>query len=468
MPRGNELFLQYFRHSVSLGGGRRPGLVLLGLTLCGFASMGRANAEPRHLTLAEAVRIAVSQNRTLKLSRLKVDELAHHQRAERTTYFPVIENSSHILHTTELENIGLPAGALGVYPGTGLVPGENIRIEQGSNTVFSSGTTLVQPVTQLIRIHQANRIAGSQVAAAKDGVQGMETKIAFQVHQLYFGLLTAQLQKQAAEHQLSARTEQLRESEESVKEGSALPVNRLSAQAELLEAKQALLTTRLQSEDLNTELNDVLGFPLDTELVLDVPKPAPEEARKKEDYVQTALSESPELREALEHVRQASAGVTAARSAYIPDITALARHSYQDGIPFLVRNFGTFGVSLKYEVFDFGKKREVVKQRESQLAAAEENVRRLKSELAVKVERSYNRMEQSRALVDVAQSALETRQEAERVTRNQVEQSEAVGSMRAQAVAATAKARADLLKATLGYLLAIAELDQVTGRVPGL
>ena len=43
-------------------------------------------------------------------------------------------------------------------------------------------------------------------------------------------------------------------------------------------------------------------------------------------------------------IRKAEAGVAAAKSAYIPDITAYARQSYQDGVPFLVRNFGTFGV----------------------------------------------------------------------------------------------------------------------------
>ena len=42
--------------------------------------------------------------------------------------------------------------------------------------------------------------------------------------------------------------------------------------------------------------------------------------------------------------------LTAAKSAYIPDITAFARQSYQDGVPFLVHNFGTFGVNLSFPV----------------------------------------------------------------------------------------------------------------------
>ncbi len=43
--------------------------------------------------------------------------------------------------------------------------------------------------------------------------------------------------------------------------------------------------------------------------------------------------------------------------------------------PFLVRNFGTFGVSMTWDVFDFGKRRAAVREREDQLAEAEENLR---------------------------------------------------------------------------------------------
>jgi outer membrane protein TolC len=67
-----------------------------------------------------------------------------------------------------------------------------------------------------------------------------------------------------------------------------------------------------------------------------------------------AWSENPEILAAEQVVRKAQAGVTAAKSAYIPDITAYARQSYQDGVPFFVRNFGTFGVHLDWNVFDFG------------------------------------------------------------------------------------------------------------------
>jgi outer membrane protein TolC len=48
----------------------------------------------------------------------------------------------------------------------------------------------------------------------------------------------------------------------------------------------------------------------------------------------------------------------------------------QDGVPFLVHDFGTFGVSLSYDVFDLGKRRATLRERAIQLAEAEQNVER--------------------------------------------------------------------------------------------
>jgi outer membrane protein TolC len=144
-----------------------------------------------------------------------------------------------------------------------------------------------------------------------------------------------------------------------------------------------------------------------------------------------------------------------------------ARHSYQDGVPFLVRNFGTFGLNLNWEVFDFGKRRAVVREREAQLAQAEENLQRLKEEVAVGIERRYNKVQQTSSLVQVASQVVSLRQESERVAGNQLAQGVVLVSERRQATAATYKAQADLLQARLGDLLAWAELEQAVGRTPG-
>ena len=132
-----------------------------------------------------------------------------------------------------------------------------------------------------------------------------------------------------------------------------------------------------------------------------------------------------------------------------------------------VRNFGTFGISMNWDVFDFGKRRAGVRESEAQLAEAEENVRRLKEEIAVSIERSYNKVQRTKRLVQVAQQVVTLRQESERLAQNQLTQGVMLSSDRRQETAATYNAQADLLQANLGYLLAWAELQEAAGITPG-
>jgi len=436
-----------------------------------WAPLQPVTAQPskdvRHITLNEAVHLALTQNHVVKIAKLKVAENAQKKAGQRSAYFPSIKNESNILRVTDLQNIGIPAGAFGGAGGS-LVPAQGITIPQGQNTLFSSGTQVSQPLTQLIRIRQANQIAAAEVAVSRDDLKKTETEIALQVHTVYFGILIARLQKQAAEQQSNYASERLRESEDDVRNGSALKVSAIQGKAGFLESQQSVLTAQLQLSDLNTELNDLLGLPLDTQLDLDPAIPTSFDLRPREEYTQTAWSENPEILAAEETVRKAKAGVIAAKSAYIPDITAFARQSYQDGVPFLVHNFGTFGVNLTYDVFDFGKRRSGVREREAQLAEAEENLRRLKDQVAVGIEQDYNKLERTRSMVDVASQVVKLRQESERLAQNQLSQGVVLVSDRRQSTAAMYKAQADYLQASLGYLLAWAELEQAVGRTPGL
>lgn len=423
--------------------------------------------EVRHLKLEEAVRMALEQNRVLKIARFKVKENEERKAGARSDYFPTITNQSNALHISELQNVVIPAGALGNPSGV-LIPSGNIILQQGKQTLFSSGTMITQPLTQLLRVRQANRAASAEIAASKDELKSAENEIALKTHALYFGILIAQLQKKAAEQETAFASESLREKEDDIRGGSALPVAEIQSRAEFLQGKQSVLTADLQIQDYMTELNDLLGLPLDTRLELDTDIATGFPTLTKAEYIKAAWEENPEIRAAQQVVEKARAGVSASKTAYIPDITAFARHSYQDGVPFFVRNFGTVGINLNYTLWDFGKRRAAVRERSMQLAEAEENLERLREQVAVEVERSYNKMERTKNMVEVATQVAKLRQESERLTTDQAAQGVVLVSDVRHAAALNYQAKADLLQASLGYLLAHAELERSVGRAPGL
>ena len=431
-------------------------------------ALGSASAaDSLKLKLSEAVRLALAQNRALKIARLKTVENEQKKTAARSSYFPEIKNQSTVAHTTAQQNIEIPAGAFGMIPNIANVPNRDILINQGNQTFVASGTTAVQPLTPLIRIHQANRIAASTIAVSRDELKKAENEVALKVHEVYYGILIARLQKQAAEQDRTYSRVRLRESAEDVRNGNALKVVVIESQADLLQSEQALLTIDLRIADLNTELNDLLGLPLGASVELSSVEPAILNNVPREEAMQMALAENPQIAAAIEAVQQAKAALTAAKSAYIPDVSAFARHSYQNGVPFLVHNFGTFGLALNYDVFDFGKRRAVVREREAQLAQAEQNVERLKEAVGVQIERSLNKVERTNQMMRVAAEVVKLRAEGDRVAENQVKQGVILVSARRQASAATYKAQAGLLQAELAHLLANAELEETIGRTPG-
>ena len=425
---------------------------------CVFAMLSGAAAQERKLTLQDAINIATGANHGLKASSYQVAAEEQNRRIAKSGYFPSLTNESYALHITDVQRVDAPAGAFG--PG---IPATNVFLSQGRETFETSGTTLAQPITQLIKIHANNKIAVSDLKASQASLQKDTNDVVFRVQELYYRILTSQLQKAAAALQITSDSENLNENNEQVKRGSLLEVARVESSATLLEAKQTLLATDMQISDLTIQLNDVLGLPLNTKLVLDPNVEVVIDVPQREESVRTALSDNPEVKEAVETLAKARAAHTAAKAEYIPDVTAFARYSYQNNLPFLVRNFGTFGFHLSYDVFDAGKRKALVRERRDEIAEAEENLQRVKDEVEARVQMIYNRLDVARSMVEVKKEYLAARQENARLSEDQFKQGITLASQRDASQAQAVKARAGLLDASLAYLLARDDLNRTLG-----
>jgi outer membrane protein TolC len=425
------------------------------------------NDAPMQLTLSQAIDLALKQNRDLKLAQLAVVDSQHKKEVARSSYFPHVTNQSEVLHITELAGVEIPAGAFGNHPATGLIPGQNLFLDQGALTSYTSGTGLTQPLTQMFKIRASNRAATADINMAKEEVTQTENAVALKVRQLYYDILIAQLKQQAAAEEVSASQVKVEESMSDVERGNALDVAVLEGRASALDARQSALTQRLQIHDLTISLNDLMGLPLNTGLALSADaSPTPIPIPSREDCIRIAQEHSPQIQSARQSVVKAKAGLSAAKDAYIPDITGLARYSYQSGIPFLVHNFGTFGVSFTYDLFDGGRRVAEIKDSRTLLSEAELNLAKIEDEVTVQVETAYDKVEQLQDLAGVAAEALKAREEASRVTDRRFEQNAALASARAEAHAKALSAQASYLEATLGLSLAQGDLKRTMGELP--
>ena len=130
----------------------------------------------------------------------------------------------------------------------------------------------------------------------------------------------------------------------------------------------------------------------------------------------------------------------------------------------LARNFGTFGVHFSYDIFDGGKKRAMLRERDAQLAQARENLARVSDEIEVRVQTAYNKLERTQQMVAVSQELLAARKEARRVSTQGLEQGTYLRSQAEVAVAQESEAQTGLLQSQLEYAQAEDELNEAIGQ----
>ena len=441
-------------------------LVPLVFSELALAQEPRATAPVRHITLQEAVQLALKQNHNVRIAGYKVDEKQHVKEAAKSAYFPTIRNESNFVRITDTQLIQIEAGSLGTVAGTP-VPTANSIINQGGRDLTTSGTQLTQPLTTLLKIRPLNDMAQAELKASRQRAQQTENDVALGVHQLYYKVLIAQVHRAATEARIKASEDMQSERVQQVKYGSTLEENLIESRAQLLQAKQELLTTDLQLSDFKLQLNDAVGLPLTTALDLDPDTAEVQPACSRETCVTEALASHPEILEARLEVEKANAAIRLAKTdLYVPDVEAFARYSYQNNVPFLAHNFGSFGIHFSYDLFDSGRKRAIVRERDAQLSQAKENLSRLTDEVELTVQTAYNKLERTQEMRKVSEELLALRIESNRVLHEQLARGEALSSQTNLATAQELDARTLLLQSQLDYTQANDEIIHAIGRTP--
>jgi outer membrane protein TolC len=422
---------------------------------------------PVHLSLNQAIDLAIKQNRSVHLRSLAVEDMHSKKDEARSNYMPQLKTSGGIHHVTELAGVEIPASAFGNFPSTGSVPAKSLFIDQGSDTAYTGGVELDQPLTQLLRIHQANVAAEQDVLVAQTQLSQAQADVALNVRKLYYDILINQQELQASQEQLEAMKLKDSEAHEDVAHGNALEIATFQTKASILEAQQKALTLKLQGEDFKRELADLLGLPVGKQIDLDPDIPAQSiDLPSCSEATRIALEQNQDIRAARHLLEKAKAELAAAKDAYIPDITASSRYSYQSGVPLLEHNFGTFGFNLSFDLFDGGRREAQVRDARTAVTSAQVTIDRLESEISVEIQTEYDRVEELKEMVGVVQQALEVRKEAARLADQQFEQNALLAAARSQGHADLSNATALLLEANLNLSLAEVEVEKTIGQIP--
>ena len=173
---------------------RGPSQVAPVVALVAFCFAGTLHAQSsRKLSLPEAVDLALKQNSDLRIGRAKVRGNQYHAAGTRADELPQVKTDAALFGIAKTQNLTIPAGSLGAYPGIGLLPGSAVLINQGNHDLLITNTTVEQPITQLIKLRAARHAAQADVRASQADLRKAENEVALQVRQVYIEILIRRL-----------------------------------------------------------------------------------------------------------------------------------------------------------------------------------------------------------------------------------------------------------------------------------
>ena len=427
-----------------------------------FVLIGIAHAETRCITLDEAVRLATTQNSTVKMAQMKTKEMNARVTEARANYFPVLSNDTAAVHLGAMDRLVIPQGALGTYTGHGAIPGKDISIKLGNQDFLLSQTTAAQPITQFFKIHAGVNVARADAGIARDDARRAKNEVALKMKELYLSLLSLERRKQAAELRIEAGEERLTEAQNGVAAGAVLELKVLDGKAQIAEARHGLGALEDAISDMKVEFNDLAGLPLETEVELVAPSFESKDPAS-DNLESQALQHNPEVAAARKTLAKAKAGLSAAHAEYIPEIGMFAQYVYQSGVPLLSENNGGVGLKMNWTLAEFGKRSGQVHERQAQVAEAQENLHAAENRVRKETEKALRKVRRAETGLEAARESVEARTEMRRITANQLEAKTVNASALKEADAQLAEAEAALFQSEVERSVARAELERTLG-----
>jgi outer membrane protein TolC len=349
------------------------------------------------------------------------------------------------------------------------------NVVPGIGPIFSIGTTrrptaifagqILQPLSQQYRIGLEIKQAGLAREVEGEKLRQSEQTIVNQVKRNYYGILQSQSALDSLLEAIRYYRELDRVTVDNVTQQVSLKADSLEVKTRLAKTEYEALNLTNQLATEKEQLNNLLGRDVRTEFrVAAVADAVGIDA----DLVlarSQALDQRPELREARLNVRQAEVDRRIKKSEYIPDVSVgftymSFRNFDNEAIP---KNTAGVGVAVKWEVFDWGRKKNQLAEKDRTIEQAKNDLHEAESRVLIEVGDKFRKLQQTRQALVVAQLKQETARENMRVSVNKYKLQAALLSDALQTQATLADADYEYQKALLAFWTAKAEYEKSIG-----
>lgn len=379
--------------------------------------------DTRQLSLTEAVDLSLKNSKQLKLSQAKIAEATASLREARERRLPDVSVSGSYLRLNQ-PNIDLKLGGGSSSGGT----------DTGASK--SGGTPDVNSAAYVLANASLPVFSGFKIQAgvesAKYLAKAAELDAASDRDGVIQNTIAAYSNLYKAQRAVDLVKENLRQSQQRVKDFSNLEQNGLMARNDLLKAELqksnielSLLDAENESKIANINMNLMLGLPEETVLVTDSASFVnTTDTKTIGDWESMALQSRNDAQALGYRAKAATAGIKAAKGDYYPSLAITGGYIAAD-IPnvMTITNAVNVGVGVKYSPSSLWKTGSKVAQAKARLAQVEANQSMLTDNIRIQINQSYQNYLVSVKKIDVYAKALEQANENYKIVKNKHENS---------------------------------------------
>jgi outer membrane protein len=415
------------------------------------------------LTIDQAVKLALANNRDLKIVALNLDiskDKVQQAKTKRYPAFNIYTFASQLLSPIAFE---VPAGQFGTYPGIGPIPATNTNITTPAQPTAYIFGTVSQPLLTLYKINLHVHGEELSVQQSVQELREQRNTVVDNVREAYYSIVEIQNVIEATRASIRQYEELERVTQEWVQEKVVLESDLLEVKAKLADQRLQLL----QAQDKLATAKESLNNLLDRDLMIDFRAEEDKDLSPTELDLKaaqaTALAQNPKIKEAEIKIQQADTVKRLAKSEYLPDIGASFHYLSPFGVNFVPTNVMGAGIEFNWEPFDWGRRRDVVNEKTTQVEQSKLNLDQTKANVLVNLDKEFRDLQEARMAVDVAAA----QQDASRVKLREVTDKYGQKTVLLRDVlqqqAAVEKANADYNEAIASFWTAKANFEKALG-----
>ena len=443
--------------------------VLIVLALAAGAPFALAQ-EKRRLGLEEAVRLALETNHALHSSEMRHEAAAAKVRETDAARLPALRFGGGYARLSEVPpfEVTLPFPPLSPLP-------SKFTVSPNYYNSFTLRLSVQQPLFTGFRLQSAAAMSRELERAAADETAGNRADLVFAVTTAYWNLVKALQLRGVVEENVSLLRAHLRDVENFHEQGLLTTNDVLRVKTQLAGAELMDLEAQNAVQMATIGLNSLTGLPLEAGLEPTTPveaaasEAAALESADLQGLVERAKERRPELRALGARVRASEAGVTAAKSGWMPQAFVTGNYYHLRPNPRVMpardEFYGTWdlGVTVSFDIWNWGQTRQQVNQAEAQRAQAGDGLSLLEDQVVLEVTQAFLGLRQARQRIAAAESAVGQAEENLRVTTDRFREGVALSRDVLDAEVLLLQARTTRAQALADRALAAARLRKAAG-----